>query len=177
MQALARELPDRITSLSAMARDLTASTARRARQGLDRAQDLGGDLQHRFDDLVDRKTRRAIAHGARREFDRARDAGDVLRQRLEAALGRERRPSRLPVALSIAVVGVAVGGALLSSPKVRAGLGRGWDLLRRRLAQPQPAPAASVAPQPQQERQEDILDGAIEDSFPASDPVGVQRFN
>jgi len=211
MQAFARDLPDRIHSLSGAARDLTETTARRARHELgrardlsgalqrrleglmdrdtrrsiahgaqheiDRARDLGGALQQRLEGLVDRDTRRSVARGAQREIDRAKDLSDVLQRRLEGAIRRDRRSSRLPVVLSVAVVGVAIGGALLASPRVRASLRQGWDFLRRR-----PAPALlartgsdDIALKPAHERQEDLLDEGIEESFPASDPVSVKR--
>ena len=76
---------------------------------------------------------------------------------------------------------------LLANPRVRASLRQGWDFLRgRRPAQALGAPNGSdgaawkVAHErttwkPQQERQEDLLDEGIEESFPASDPVSVKR--
>ncbi len=212
MQALARDLPDRINSLSGAARDLTATTARRARHEFGRARDITSSLQRRLEGLMDRDTRRSIAHGAQheldrakdlssalqqrldglfdrdtrktvahvteREIDRARDLSGALQQRLEGALRSHRRSSRLPVVLSVAVVGVAIGGALLASPRLRASLRQGWDfVLGRRPAETLRIRNGSngAAVKPPRERQEDLLDEGIEESFPASDPVSVKR--
>lgn len=178
MHALARALPDKITTLSGAARDLTATTADFTRRELDRGRDLSTALRERLEGLVDSDTRASLTRLARREVGRATDLSGALRQRLGRVARRDTRPSRLPLALSAVVVGVAVGGVLLANPRVRASLRQGWDFLRgRRPAQALRAPTDldGAAWKPPHERQEDLLDEGIEESFPASDPVSVKR--
>lgn len=183
MQSFARDLPDRFATLSAATRDLTASTSHIARREFDRARTFGGALQRRLEGVVDHDTRVALARGARQEIDRARELSDALQSRLERVTHTGRRSSRLPVAVGILVVGAAIGGALLSSPRLRATLRDGWDRARgRRPGEPIRIGDGYVGggyqrtvAKPPQERQEDLLDESIEESFPASDPVSVKR--
>ena len=183
MQTFARALPERFNALSGAARDLTAATAQRAHREIDRAITFGGALQRRLEGVVDHDTRAALAHGARREFDRAAELSAALQSRLEHVTHRGRRSSRLPVAVGVLVVGAAIGGALLSSPRLRATLRDGWDRARgRRPGEPIRIGDGYVgdgyqrtAAKPAQDRQEDLLDEGIEESFPASDPVSVKR--
>ncbi len=134
MQTLARALPDaipdKIAALTGAARDLTSAAAKLTGLQLDRAKDLSAALRERLGGLAESDTGRSLAHLTRREIDRARDIGGGLQQRLSRAALRDRRASRLPVILTVAVVGVAVGGALLASPRVRNGLRQGWDRVR-----------------------------------------------
>ncbi len=152
MQTLVRALPDRFASLTGATRDLTASTAHLARRELGRV--------------------------TRRELDRAKDLGGDIQRRLGRFADSDKRSARLPVAVSVLVLGAAVGGALLASPRVRGALRQGWDRARGRR------PAAMVgagdgpgraALSSSRERQEHLLDQGIEESFPASDPVSVKR--
>ncbi len=178
MQSFARALPERFNALSGAARDLTAATAERAQREFGRARSLGGVLQRRLDGVVDHDARASIAHGARRELDRAAELTAALQSKLEGVIRRDRRSSRLPVAIGVLVVGAAIGGALLASPRMRFAVRQGWDRVRGR----RPAEPLRVAdryertvPKPTQDRQEDLLDEGIEESFPASDPVSVKR--
>ena len=182
MQTLARALPDalpdKIAALTGAARDLTSAASQLGRLQLDRAKDFGASLRERLGGMADSDTGRSLAHFTRHEFDRAQDFGGVLQQRLSRAMHRDRRASRLPLILTVAVVGVAVGGALLASPRVRNGLRQGWDRVRGRR-QDQALEASDgmngAAWKPPRERQEDLLDEGIEESFPASDPVSVNQ--
>ena len=178
MQTLARALPERFNALSGAARDLTAATAERAQREFGRARSLGGVLQRRLDGVVDHDTRASIAHGAHREFDRAAELSAALQSKLERLIRRDKRASRLPVAIGVLVVGAAIGGALLASPRVRGALRQGWDRARGRRPD-EPIRVADryqpVVQKPPQDRQEDLLDEGIEESFPASDPVSVKR--
>jgi len=178
MQALARTLPDKISSLSGVARDLSGATADFTRLQLDRAKDLSGALRQRLDGMVDRDTRKSLARLSRREIDQVKDLSGELQRQIKSVLGRDKRSSRLPLIVSVAVVGVAVGGTLLAIPRVRAGLRQGWDFVRGRRAGEAIRVAHGVdgaAWKPPHERQEDLLDEGIEESFPASDPVSVKR--
>jgi hypothetical protein len=179
MQSLSRTLPDKIVAMQGVARDLSAHAARLAEPV---SRSLPGKfvaMRGATHDLTANTT-----HLAQREFDRARDLGEALQRRFERDLGRDRRSARYPLAVSAFVLGAAIGGALLASPRVREGLRRGWNSLRR----PRPSQAvrrgdgadgpsvpAASASKPPHERQEDLLDEGLEESFPASDPVSVKR--
>ena len=175
MPAVARALPRRIASFTGAANDLTHAGARIAGRGVDRARDLPVQIAA-FSGAAKDLTQ-AGARVAERGVDRARDLGELLQDRLEHLAHRDRRSSRLPLAVSAVVVVAALGGALLAIPRVRGALRQGWSRVRGRLAGVSRSGDGSAAPalRSPHERQDDLLDEGLEESFPASDPVSVKR--